>query len=527
MNIIQKNRNRKPNIVWFIADDTGDRMLGYAGGPVKTPNIDRIADEGVNCTQYHCASPACGPSRYSYLTGLYPGHCPSPRFRGDARPDRPNNIGFNADFLPGQQGLPAFLKQNGYATGFTGKWHVGIPRSRLSRHSYNSEDDPSNPEIARKLREDYELMQEQVRGTGFEYAEGIAWGNTDNRPIRKLQYHNLEWHTDSALRFLDKHAGGDKPFFLNMATTTMHGPHHVRSLETAGLETEFGFLDEAPNVQPSRKSVFDRLEKAGMPIDHHTAGTLWMDDAFGAVMNKVEDMGLADNTIFIWSTDHGMGTISSKFTCYQGGVRIPHCMKWDGHIPPGSVCDALLENIDFSPTLLEMAGIELPEEARIDGQSYWPVISGGKEEIHEDLYFEWGITRAVRTRKWKYLAFRHTPEQIAAMKNGEVDTALQMSGKAGGNFTMHMHPHYFEPDQLYDLENDPEEKKNLADDPKYADVLKDMKSRLQGYTEEFSEPFDVDKVDPFVKSGKYRELIENSRADKRIYEYYYYKEKAY
>ncbi len=518
---------KRPNIVWFITDDTGDCMLGYADGPVMTPNIDRIAREGVTLNQFHTVAPACGPSRYAYLTGMFPGHCPSPRFRKDCRPERPYNLGFNVDLLPGQPNITAFLQRAGYATGFTGKWHVGVPRATLRGHQYDPEDDPADSATAKKLREDYDAMREQVRGTGFDFAEGIAWGNTDNRPLKKLQYHNLEWHTAAALQFLETRATSGKPFFLNMATTTMHGPHHVRSLETDGRQTEAGYIPDLPQVQPARASVFQRLKEAGLPVNHHTAGALWMDDAFGAVMRKVEEMGLADNTIFIWSTDHGMGTISAKFTCYQGGVRIPCCMKWPRRIQPGATCNALMENTDFAPALLDMAGMKIPEDAKFDGRSFLPAITGEKEEIREDLYFEWGFTRAVRTRRWKYIAFRHTPEQIAAMKTGGVDMAFAMNGKPGPDFPMHMHPRYFDPDQLYDLENDPGEQKNLADNPQYAEVLAGMKSRLRRYLDSFSEPFDLETADPFIQSQAYQDLTRRNMADKHIYEAYYYKEKAY
>ncbi|MFW5870467.1 MAG: sulfatase, partial [Candidatus Sumerlaeota bacterium] len=314
--------------------------------------------------------------------------------------------------------------------------------------------------------------------------------------------------------------------FLNMATTTMHGPHHVESLRTDGRECEYGLLDEMPKVQPPRETVFERLEEAGLPVTHLTAGSLWMDDAFGAVMKKVEDMGLADNTIFIWSTDHGMGTRASKFTCYQGGVRIPYCMKWDGHIPAGLTTDALLENVDFLPTMCGAAGIGVPDEVKTDGLDRWAQLTGGEDD-REDLFFEWGMTRAVRTQKYKYIALRHTPEQIEHMKNNPEGNAMSMSGKFGPDYPMHKHPHYFDPDQLYDLQADPDERVNLAENSEYAEVLADMKARLQEYLDTFPEPFDLDHIDPFVKTNAYRRLVENILKDERLWNFYFYIEEAY
>lgn len=515
----------KPNIVWFITDDTNHEMLGYTGGKVLTPRIDGIAADGVVFTNYHTASPACCPSRYSYLTGLYPGHCPDRRFRQEFPSGEPYQISFNVFAEPSTPTVTSLLREAGYTTGFTGKWHTGSHRRSLTGHSFDPDDDPQDPEVARKLREDYQAMQAEIQSVGFDYADGIAWGNTDNRPLKRLQYHNLEWHTHHALQFLDQCKDSDKPFFLNMATTTIHGPHHVESLETDGREVEWGLLDQAPDVQPLRRSVFERLEKAGIDATHRAAGALWTDDAFGAVMQRVEELGLADNTIFIFSTDHGVGVTSGKFTCYQGGVQIPHTMKWKGHIEPGSTCDAITCNIDFIPSLFDMIGAPLPQDLTIDGKSYWPQVQGQADD-REDLYFEWGNCRAVRTAKWKYIAFRPRPAEIEAMKTGEVDRAYNYRSAPRADYSMHFYPSYFEADQLYDLENDPTEQHNLAESPEHAEVLTQMRQRLRKHLDSFERPFDL-SVDPFLRSEKYRSLVKPHLEDDRIFKTYFYLQDAY
>ncbi len=516
---------KRPNILWFITDDTNVEMLGYAGGQVLTPNIDRIAREGVVFTQFHTTSPACCPSRYSYLSGLYPGHCPDPRFRDAFPPGEPYAVSFNVYAEPGTPTVASLLRDAGYTTGFVGKWHVGTGRKALNGHSYKEDDDPEDPKVARKLREDYEAMQREVRGVGFDYAEGITWGNTDNRPLRRLRYHNLEWHTQGALNFLEQRRDSDEPFFLNMATTTIHGPHHIESLETDGRATEWGLLPEMPHVQAPRRTVFERIRADGIELTHRSAGALWTDDAFGAVMKRVEETGLAENTIFIFSTDHGVGVTGGKFTCYQGGVHIPFTMKWAGHIRPGTTCDAMIQNADFIPTLLEMAGVPLPDSLQIDGVSRWRQIQGESDD-REDMYFEWGNTRAVRTKRWKYIAFRPRQKELEAMKTGEAERAYSMSGKPNADYPMHHYPHYFEPDQLYDLEADPGEQSNVAGDRRHADVLADMQTKLRRYLDRFERPFDL-SVDPFLTSEAYRALVRPHLDDARIYKTYFYLEKAY
>lgn len=516
---------KRPNIVWFITDDTSDDMLGYAGGKVLTPAIDSIARDGVICTQYHTTSPACCPSRYSYLTGTYPAHCPDPRFQDSFGPDEPYNIGFNVACTPPQPTIAGILRDAGYHTGFVGKWHAGSPRHSFNGHQFNPDDDPRDPDVARKLRQDYRAMQKELQSVGFDYADSIAWGNTDNRPLKALQYHNLEWHTSGALEFLSSCEGSDTPFFLNMATTTIHGPHHVESLETDGRATEWGLLEEMPKVQAPRESVFARLKAAGIEATHRAAGALWTDDAFRAVMEKVEAMGLADSTIFIFSTDHGVGVTSGKFTCYQGGVRIPHTLKWQGQIDPGTTCDALLQNADFLPTILDMAGVAMPEGLAVDGVSRWEQLRGAVDH-REDMYFEWGHCRAVRTRKWKYVAYRPTAAQLTAMKQGDTARAYNYAGKQGPDYCMHHYPHYFEPDQLYDLEADPNEQHNVVHEPKHAEVVADLRRRLKRYLDTFDRPFDL-TLDPFMKSSEYDELVKAVIADRKIFETYFYLQDAY
>ncbi len=517
-------RARRPNIVCFITDDTGFDMLGYSGGPVLTPHIDSIAAGGVTAGRFHTAAPACCPSRYSYLTGLYPGHCTARRFRGLHPTDKPYNVDFNVDVLGDATSYGHVFQQAGYATGYTGKWHTGEPRGQFHGHRFDLDDDPSEPAVAAKLREDYDAMRQAVREAGFDYAEAIAWGNTDNRPLKALQYHNIEWHTDAALKFLDRYAG-KQPFFLTMATTTIHGPHHVESLQTDGRVCEYGYLDEAPQVQAPRASIFERLEAAGLEVNHRSAGAMWQDDAFGAVMARVAELGLAEDTIFIFSTDHGVGTTGGKFTLYQGGLHIPFCMRWDGQIPAGSTCEALLQNVDLLPTLAEAAGIECP--ANLDGMSRWAQLTGAAGDDREDLYFEWGYTRSVRTDRWKYIAWRHTPEQLEKMRRGEVSMAYNMHNRPKGEFAMHLYPHYFDVDQLFDLQADPDEQHNLAADPACAEVLTDMRRRLRAHLDRFEHPFGLDQCDPFVVSPEYAELARASRADQSLYEPEWYRVRAY
>jgi arylsulfatase A-like enzyme len=162
----------------------------------------------------------------------------------------------------------------------------------------------------------------------------------------------------------------------------------------------------------------------------------------------------------------------------------------------------------------------------VDGISRWSQLCGEASDDREEMYFEWGYTRAVRTRNWKYIAWRHTPEELDDMQSGEVGMAYNMFGKASADFAMHMYPHYWDADQLYDLDNDPGEQHNLAGDPACADVLRDMQARLQRYLDTFDCPFGL-APQPFRDSPEYARLVEATMADQRLYQSDWYIKHAY
>jgi arylsulfatase A-like enzyme len=505
-----ENMTKRPNIVFIISDDTDFSMLGYSGGRVLTPNIDRLADEGVQCTQYYTSTPVCTPARYNCLTGHYAGRCPTYE---EAFPEgEPYTVTWNTDLLPERElCIGQALQRGGYLTGFVGKWHCGPGERKLGIMPFERDDDPADPDIARRLRLRQAVLQEQVRGNGFDYAAAVHWGNTDGRDIGVLQEHNLEWTCQGALDFLDQYGQGDQPFFLHVGTTTIHGPSHVKSLKSDVRLTGAGYQDDHVGCMPPRESVLERVEEAeGIELNHRTAGALWMDDCVGAIADKVDELGLADDTIFIYTTDHNI--FDGKATCYQGGVHIPFVMRWPGRVPEGRVCGEMWQNIDLLPTLLGTCEVEVPEEMVVDGRNVLPALTGegpGAPD-REELYLEWGYTRAVVTEKWKYIAFRYPDRLIEEMKSGETDVAYDMAGRTGSILQIRRYPHYWDPDQLYDLEADPEEQNNLACDEEYAEVLEDMRERLRGYLELFDRPFDLSEPDEFVFSDKYEELKEAS-----------------
>ena len=509
----------KPNIVWIIPDDTNHKMLGYGGGKVLSPNLDSIARNGVALDQFHCSAPACGPSRYTYLTGHYGGRCPTDEFRGRCEASgEPYRLFFNASLDPAkEQSLGHALQGAGYRTGHVGKWHVDAgPEDEAALPHFDPDDDPRDATVGARMASHQHKLCEIVRKAGFDFAHSVIWGNHQTLP-RKAQNHNIEWITKGALDFIDQSTQDDRPFFLSMATTTIHGPNHVASLLADPHLTAAGYSDDHIGCQASRQSIYERICAAdGVKFNSTTAGVLWMDDAVGAVLARLRGLGIEGNTIVIFSGDHGP-SLGGKFTTYQRGMRIPFIAQWPGRIPAGRVVRDLTQNIDFLPTLLDAAGAEAPEGMVLDGRSLLPLLTGAQDALpdRDDLYFEFGYTRSVRTRRWKYIAWRLPRPMLDDLQSGETKALCTHYGLELPAETVRPslitasllnYPHYFDADQLYDLENDPCERTNLAGEEAYASVLSDMKERLGKYVDTFDRPFPLSEVDGFYSSERFEEL---------------------
>ena len=496
----EEGARRRPNVVLIVTDDQKLDHLGFLRKKALTPNMDRLAAEGMFFSRAYTSTSVCTPSRFSCFTGSYASRCSSPSFLKSYTTEGQTNVQWNTELNYEKHTLPKVMRAAGYVTGMVGKWHNGAPRawSRI-RDKIKPSDDPNEPRVAKVLAETQETIHEFIRQQGFDYAASINMGNFGSYPIRSMRFHNQEWITKGALDFIDRNK--DRPFFLYMATSLMHGPPPTKSLHADPRITHGGMLDKPLDVQPSRKNVFERTRAAKLP-DVLAAAT-WLDDGIGAVMKKIADQGLDNDTLFVFFDDQGME--QGKGSCYEGGVRTPAFVRWKGRIQPGRT-SALVQGIDLAPTIFDACGIEPPEDMLMDGTSLMPLLRGDSKAVRDSLYLEIGHTRAVCTQKWKYLAFRIPPsrqlspeqrkemlEKYAASKlkregktiTNKPDDPLSHLGIPGGQNTEQHGPMkryrnvYYDPDQLFDLENDPGETKNLATNPKYKPVLDQMKAELK------------------------------------------------
>ncbi|NQU23533.1 MAG: sulfatase-like hydrolase/transferase [Candidatus Nealsonbacteria bacterium] len=492
---------RRPNIVFFIADDMQPFMfncLAEGQQPYLTPNLDRMAAEGTLMMEQYVSAPVCTPSRFTCLTGRYASRSESQRLKSTIIRDGQSVVGWNTMILPGQVTLPSLLKRSGYKTGMVGKNHtIEAPgRKKIGYH-----EDPTDPAVHARLRADQKSLCDAMGRGGFDYAAAIYHNNPDGNGPRDLAVHNLDWIAQAGLTFIEESKDG--PFFLYFAATVPHGPGDAaRSWNADPRATAAGFLDEPLQVLPPRRTIGQRLRKAGLPVDNQRANVLWLDDALGALLDKLREHGLEKNTLVFFFNDHGQ---RAKGTLYQGGVRNPSIVWRQGGFPCGAVSKVRISNTDFAPTILDFAAATSPADL-FDGASFRSVLEGRSEPIHDSLYFEMGYTRAVIKGKWKYLALRY-PKRAQRMSLQDRTEILEKFNAKQREHTKRInttdptaplshislipggggaeaastgkYPGYYDADQLYDLTRDPNERTNLALDRKYAPVLEEMKRELQ------------------------------------------------
>ena len=495
---------KSPNIIFIITDDQSRDQFNFLpegqrdGKDINlTPNIDRLSSEGVVFRNQHVSTAVCTPSRFSCLTGQYASRATNEQFLAKATKAGQTVVEWNTGIGPSTQTLPKLLQSAGYATGAVGKNHVIMaPRGK----EFLPTSDPKDPAVLKQLKADYDQIIETYKQCGFDYAASIYNQNIIATRPKALLHHNLDWITKGALDFIDQNA--DKPFFLYFATTVPHGPARDTAWKGDPLATPIGLLEEPLDVLPPRDSIPTRLKAAGM--DESRGDMLWLDDAVGALLKKLEEHNVLDNTIIFYFNDHGVE--SGKGTVYQGGAHSVSFV-WSKHprFVGGRVVDTLVSNVDFAPTILDVCRVR-PESALTDGRSLRPILGGSDGEVRDSLYFEMGYTRAVRKGDWKYIALR-PPEEVENMsyeqRKKKLDTYVERCKRLGKRIyeadpmdpfghlgevpggsdidrrAMAGHPkHYFDPDQLYNLKDDPNEQDNLAGDPKYQEKLEEMKAEL-------------------------------------------------
>ena len=496
----------KMNFIIIYSDELQFSDLGCYGGEIPTPNIDRLAAQGILFRSAYTTASMCTPSRYSVITGQFPGRCSAGSFLRSNPTTEPYNIAWNCWVTREKRTLPRILSENGYVTGMAGKWHIGeIPEGEVVPQ-FESGESLDDPGVNERLQQQQAAFQKIVQEAGgFDNTHSVVWSNYDSHQLEALSFHNFPWVARGALDFLDQQGDSGKPFFLYVAPTAVHGPNHREDLNRDVTYTPGGRDLSVPDYQLDVKELISEMG-AGNGIDRHRySGMAQTDFLVGQLVKKLEEKGLSNHTAIIFMADHNIEP--GKATSFEKGVHIPLVIYWPG-MATGQKSDALVQNTDLYPTLLEAAGIPLPEDYPLDGVSMLPVLKDPEVSAREWIFTENGYTRSVSDGKYKYIALRYPQSQVEQMRNGSMDhvpSYVKAWPQAHSAIAMQFHPAYFDQDQLYDLEADPYEQTNIYAEMAGSGVIKEMKQALAAHLATFEHPFSLDP-DPFLDSDSYRKL---------------------
>ncbi|QDH80029.1 arylsulfatase [Echinicola soli] len=468
------SKGDKPNIIYIYADDMGYGEVGVNGQEkIKTPNLDKMAAEGMVFTQHYTSSPVCAPARCGLMTGLHTGHA---YIRGN-KPVLPAS--FTDAVENGQQPLPdgtvtigKMLQKAGYVTGAIGKWGLGMTGNsgapnrqgfdyfygyldqRQAHNFYPTHlwendqwDSLANPYIfvhtpsSRGSEGNAQAMERFAKSD-------LDYGDEGFFEAYKGEEYAVDKMTEKATQFIQ--GNKDRPFFLYLPYTI---PHVSLQVPDAALEPYMGNFEEEPYLGQQGYAPHE------FPKSAYAAMISYLDQEVGKILQLLKAEGLDENTLVIFTSDNGptfnggvdaayfnstAGLRGLKMDVYEGGIRMPMVARWPGKVPANSKTDHVSAQYDVMATFADLAGIEAP--IGTDGISFLPALMGKiiKQEHHEFLYFEYpekGGQLAIRMGKWK-----------------GVKTGLRQQPHADW--------------ELYDLQKDINEVNNVA--KQHADIIKQL-----------------------------------------------------
>lgn len=440
----QDTASNQPNVLFLICDDLNCDLGSYGHPIVRTPNIDRLAESGVRFENAYCQYPLCGPSRASFMTGLYP----------DQTLIRRNAIHIR-ERIPNVRTLSQMFRENGYFATRIGKiYHYNVP----AHIGTSGHDDPYsweytiNPRGRDKDDEDliFSLRPGNFGGT-------LSWLAADGKD---------EEQTDGiaateAIRLLREYAREKRRFFLAVGLFRPHTPYVAPKKyfdlyppeQIVVPEVPEGYLDTLP--APARESLTRKKEQVNLAddlarqaIQAYYASITFADAQVGRILDALEETGLAENTIVVFTSDHGyhMGEHGyyQKTTLFENAARVPLIISGPGVEAAGQSTQALAEMVDFYPTLAGLCGLSAPDH--LSGVSLAPVLKDPLARPRRDALTQYANGYSLRTARYRYTEW------------GE-------EGKEGAEF--------------YDHDSDPEEMVNLAGRPEHAQLIKELSQRLR------------------------------------------------
>lgn len=484
----------KPNIVFILCDDLGWKDLGcYGSAFYETPNLDRLAAHGMKFMNAYASSPVCSPSRSSIMTGKYPVHTGItdwiPGGRNILGPDPDQSLlepNFVQDLSPNSPTIAQALKAGGYATCFAGKWHLGL--------------NPKNWPL--EMGFDYNYGGWAV---GNPRAEGMGgyfspWHNPFLKDAPKGTMLDDEL-TTKTIEFIQQEVKAGKPFFADLSFYAVHEPIEAKpeyiqkfkdKAPRLGLDQQPQFVKDEPWMQdyPSYK---ERIIQS----DPVYAGLIYsVDENVGRIMATLEQLGIASNTIVVFTSDNGgLSTAEGSPTSnlplrdgkgwtYEGGVRVPLIIDWPGVTTAAAVCTFPVVNTDFFPTFLDMAGLPQRPEESVDGVSLAPLLRG-EPSIHQPVIY------------WHY---PHYGDQ-----GGSPSSALRMGDWKLVQFYGDNHV------ELYNLNSDVGERRDLAKalPEKTTELLKLLNAwKFQTHAK-------IPEINPYYNPGEFARFLREHGVDNK------------
>ncbi|HIJ54367.1 MAG TPA: sulfatase [Planctomycetes bacterium] len=374
-------RKRGPNFVFFLIDDLGWMDVGcYGSSFYETPNINRLAGKGMRFTDAYAACPVCSPTRASIMTGKYPARLGITQWIGGS--NKPTE--YQHYMALEEVTIAEALKEAGYATGFVGKWHLGnkpyYPEHQGFDINIGGDSSGAPPTYFYPYKRRNRALE--TLPAGGEEGEYL----TDRL-------------TDESLKFLE--ANKDRPFLLYLSHYAVHTPIESKQELIAKYKEK---AEKLPGTDgPKFVPVYGRY-KTRQVQDHPVfAGMVQsVDESVGRVMAKLEELGVADNTVVIFMSDNGgLSTVpreaptsnlplrAGKGWLYEGGIREPMIIKWPGVVKEGSVCSEPVISTDFYPTMLEMAGLRLKTRQHVDGVSLVSLLKGKGKLSRKAIYWHY------------------------------------------------------------------------------------------------------------------------------------------
>jgi arylsulfatase A-like enzyme len=432
---VQQESSPKPNVIIIMTDDQGIGDFGFTGNPyIKTPVIDKLADQSLNLTNFYVA-PVCAPTRASLMTGRY-----------SERTGVYDTYKGGAIMSDSEITIAEILQENGYETGIFGKWHLG------DNYPYRPFDQGFETSVvfrAGGVGQPGDIFNFFARDSS--YFNPVLFKNGE--PVKTIGYCS-DVYTDETIEFINKNQGkSEKPFFAYLSFNAPHTPLQ--------LPQEYYNMYKDIEFDASKFEVYDEIVEKMTAKDIEAAKKVYgmvsnIDDNIGKLIQSLKEQGIYDNTIIVFLTDNGpqqnrykMGLREKKSSVFGGGVRVPCLIHYPEKFKEKQELDATIAHIDLLPSILDLCGLEKVNH-KIDGMSFFSSDNDDYSAFeNRTLFFEWG--RGFLT---KYRNFSALKNNFKLVGNTSAESSIE-------NF------------ELYDVESDPQEKNNiLAENTEIANALK-------------------------------------------------------